>query len=140
MTIKRDTKLEGYTWTLTYKTAPEAGMNGIAMSAKVDLSDTTFGEILDLAQKSVVIKRQVIERKKGEKWMNEHTSFEGKLSDFVKSIPKVVNVSAMSPKELVSQMSPEQKLEAKRAAIQDMVDNGQAEWVDEEALTFQLVG
>ena len=137
-------KLEGIKRTFTFGVSPEAGATRYQCSATVDFSDTTIGELIDnWSRKAIVVAVQNNNlRKKGEAYLSipENRILEGKLHDLTKSTPKaVVDVANMSADELHSKMTPEQKNETKRIMIQEMVDAGNAEWVDEEALTFKLV-
>ena len=133
-------KLTNVTLDLRFNTSPEAGAMAYPCHVKVDLSDTEVREAIEWMRKPITIAIQAKWRKRGESWLkvDENRSAEGTLQELLKT-QRTVNVSAMSPKELMAQMSEEQKRATKHSMIQDMVDSGQAEWVDEDELTFNLI-
>lgn len=138
-----NTKLEGIKRTFTFGVSPEAGANRYQMTVTVDFSNTTIQEIIDTwTKKSVVVAMQNNNfRKRGEEWLKNpaNRTQEGLLEDLTKSTRKGQDITSLSPEELASRMTPEQKRETKKLMIQEWVDEGRAEWVDEDELKFEFV-
>lgn len=134
-------KLTDVTMTLRFNVSPEAGATAYPCNVTVLLDKTTVGDAIEWMRKPVTIAIQAKWRKKGEQWLkvDANRTTKGTLQELLKTQPRTLDVASMSPKDLRAQMTEEQKQETKREAIQEMVDDGQAEWVDEDALTFKLV-
>lgn len=142
MDLDLNTKLVGIKRTFNFGVSPEAGATRYQCSAEVDFSETTIGDLLDSwARKSIVVAIQNNNlRKKGEEFLSdpENRTVKGKLHDLTKSTPKAVVDIANVPAEVLWEKS-QDKDGLKRMAIEQMVKDGQARWVDEDELKFELV-
>ena len=137
-----NTKLEGIKRTFKFNVSAEAGAESHSFEAEVDFSNTTVKELLDTyARRSIVVAIQNNNyRKRGEKWLsdpaNQHQK--GTLQSLTKSA-RQGSLESLRGDEIFSMGTEEQKRQMQHAAIKAMVDAGQAEWVDEDKLTFELV-